>query len=41
MMKSLVAADEPGNRININHSLSSYFVSNSNDSIVEVSTELL
>lgn len=41
MMKSLVAADESDNRININHSLSSYFVSNSNDSIVEVSTELL
>jgi len=41
MMKSLVAADESDNHININHSLSSYFVSNSNDSIVEVLTELL
>ncbi len=41
MMEPLAAADEPGNRTNINHPLPPYSASNSNGSIVEVPTELL
>jgi len=41
MVESLAAADEPGNRTNINHPLPPYSASNSNGSIVEVPTELL
>ena len=40
-MKSLIVANEANNRINVNHLLSSYFVSNSNDNIIKVSIKLL